>query len=150
MAYASQADFVERFGVIQAQQLTDIWTPRLGAVNDAVLQTYLGDASSEIDVHLAGRMSLPLASPPAMLKVYCCDIARYRLMFNQPDERAVEAYKAAIAFLTRVAAGTISLQAPADVPVASGIGEVAFSTGQKSFGREQDAGLDDCGRHGFW
>jgi phage gp36-like protein len=150
MAYASQADFVERFGVSQAQQLTDIWSPRLGAVNDAVLQTYLADASAEIDVHLAGRMSLPLVSPPAMLKVYCLDITRYRLMFGQPDARAVEAYKAAIAFLGKIASGVILLQAPADVPVPSGMGEVAFVTGYKSFGREQYAGPDDDHPHGFW
>lgn len=147
MAYATQQDMLDRFGPFELVQLTDIGQPRLGALNATVLERALGDASAEIDGYLVGRLALPLVTPPALLRVFCCDMTRYRLMSTTADERAAEAYKAAIAYLVRVASGAISLQAPADVPAPAGVGDVAFSAGSKVFGREDP----DTGRsQSFW
>lgn len=146
MAYATPADFAMRFGADAARQLSDTGTPRLGAVNVAVLQTALDDASAEIDARLVGRMSLPLADPPDVLRVYCCDIARWRLMHGTHDERVEMAYKSALAFLGRVAAGDVLLQSPADTPAQAGVGAIAFELGSKAFGRDDD---DRSGRT-FW
>jgi phage gp36-like protein len=152
MAYATQQDMLDRFGPVELMQLTDITQPRLGGVNATVLDRALGDASAEIDGYLVGRMALPLAAPPALLRVFCCDMARYRLMSTMPDERAGDAYKAAVTFLTKVAAGNIQLQAAADVPTPAGVGDVAFGTGSKVFGRETQGGdMGDAGRSAsFW
>lgn len=137
MAYATPQDFIDRFGPHEAQQLSDIGASRTGHPAETVLLTYLGDASAEIDAYLVGRVAMPMASTPAILRVYCCDIARYRMQFTAPDERAKGAYDAAISYLRRVATGDISLTAPSETPV-QGLGEVMFWSGDKLFGR------DDC------
>lgn len=136
MPYATAQDMLDRCGRYELTQLTDLAEPRLGDVNLTVLGRALDDASAEIDGYLIGRLALPLAAPPALLKVFCCDIARYRLMTATPDERAADAYKAAIVYLTKVAAGTVQLVPPADIPAPVGVGEVAFDGGSKVFGRD--------------
>lgn len=146
--YATQQDMLDRFGPAELTQLTDIGSPRTGAVDAVVLARALGDASAEIDGYLVGRMALPLASAPALLTVFACDMARYRLMHNQADDRAKQAYDAAVSYLRRVATGEISLVAPSEVPVQSGVGPVLFDRGSKIFGRE-DRAADTCDG-GFW
>jgi len=135
MPYATAQDMTERFGVQEMIQLTDIAVPRLGAVNTLTLDRALGDASAEIDGYLVGRVTLPLAAPPALCRVYCCDIARYRLMSVRADDRAKAAYDAAIAWLKRIADGTISLLAPAEAPAAAGLGPVIVTGGDRDFAR---------------
>lgn len=144
MPYATQQDMLDRFGPAEMVQLTDIGEPRSGAVDATVLARALGDASAEIDGYLVGRMAVPLASPPALLTVFTCDIARYRLMNTRADERAKDAYKAAIAYLTKVATGDILLMAPNEAPALAGAGAVMFDRGSKVFGREQDSADDLC------
>jgi len=135
MPYATAQDMTERFGVPEMIQLTDIAVPRLGAVNTVTLDRALGDASAEIDGYLVGRVALPLTAAPALLKVYCCDMARYRLMSVRADDRAKAAYDAAIAWLKRIADGTISLLAPAEAPAAVGLGPVIVTGGDRDFAR---------------
>lgn len=136
MAYATPQDLVTRFGADEMQQLSDIQMPRTGAVVPAVLEQFLADASAEIDGYLAARYPLPLATTPALLVVFACDIARYRLMSTRVDDRIEASYKAAVLYLREVALGKISLF-PADVapiPV-SGVGSVIFEPGTKEWGR---------------
>jgi len=128
---------IDRLGTPRLVQLTDINTPMTGAVVSVVLDRALTDASDEIDGYLVGRMALPLASPPAILRVHCCTIAHYRLLGSGADDVTAEAYKSALAFLARVADGKCALQAPADVPAVVGIGPVLFDPGSKVMGREQ-------------
>lgn len=68
---------------------------------DAV-QIALQDSSEEIDGYIGGRYSLPLANVPSNLNRIACDIARYRLYFEQPTEHVTKLYDDAIAFLKRV------------------------------------------------
>lgn len=151
MPYATAQDFIDRFGPVETQQLTDFGVQRLGKPAEQVLVTALADASAEIDGFLIGRAPLPLQSVPTVLRVYCCDIARYRLQFVAPDERATEAYKAAMDYLQRVAAGKVMLVASSAAPPVPGVGEVAFFVGNKVMGREVGGG--SCGDdepHRFW
>lgn len=136
MPYANPSDMVTAFGQAEMVQLTDTGEPRLDDVNLAVLGKALADASALIDGYLVGRYPLPLADVPEVLRVHCRGLARYLLMTNTPDERAKLDFKAATDFLGRVAAGTISLVPPAQAQVPSGMGPVAFVTGQKVFARE--------------
>lgn len=62
----------------------------------------LQDATEEINGYIGGRYSLPLPNVPSNLNRIACDIARYRLYFEQPTEHVTKLYDDAIAFLKRV------------------------------------------------
>ena len=138
MPYATQADMLARFGPAEVQQLTDINIPRLGATDAAVLATALGDASAWIDGYLRGRYPLPITDTGALalLRMHCCNAARYNLMSVAPDEQATKLYEAAERYLVQVAQGKINLVAPDQVPAAAGAGSVIFNAGSKVFGRD--------------
>jgi phage gp36-like protein len=137
MAYATVADLQLRIGSRELEQLTDIGTPRLGAVDEPVAAQALADASALIDGYLLGRYALPLMSPtPEILKVHACAIARFQLMRNTPTERAEMDKDDAIAYLTKVAEGKITLLPPSSAPAPDGIGPVLFNAGSKVMGRE--------------
>lgn len=147
--YATAQDMLDRYGTPRLVQLTDINLPMTNEVNATVLARALEDASGEIDGYLVGRMALPLASPPAVLKLHCCTIAHFRLLGSAADEAATAAYKAAIDYLTRVAKGDILIAAPSDVAAPVGVGPVLFSPGSKAMGREAEG--CESGRGGrFW
>lgn len=140
--YATAQDMLDRFGTPRMVQLTDVNVPMTGTVNTTVLSSALADASAEIDGYLAGRMALPLASPPPVLKVHCCTIAHFHLLGSAADEPATKAYDAAIKYFTAVAKGDIALTAPADTPALAGVGPVLFNPGDKVMGRESDSSFD--------
>ena len=140
MPYATTADMLQRFSEHEMVQLTDFELPPTGAVVNSVLNRALATASDEIDGFLVGRYTLPLDNPPALLNVYCCDIARYRLMTTSADERAKNAYDQAVAYLRDVAAGKINLMPPAAAPAPQGVGTVLFSPGSKVMGRTESGG----------
>ncbi len=104
--YATEADLEKRFGKRQLDELKtmhieymdDGETPKpIDAVNVA-----LQDATEEINGYIGGRYSLPLPNVPSNLNRIACDIARYRLYFEQPTEHVTKLYDDAIAFLKRV------------------------------------------------
>ncbi len=104
--YATEADLEKRFGKRQLDELKtmhieymdDGETPKpIDAVNVA-----LRDATEEINGYIGGRYSLPLPNVPSNLNRIACDIARYRLYFEQPTEHVTKLYDDAIAFLKRV------------------------------------------------
>ncbi len=138
MPYATVSDLQGRLGEARLVQLTDLADPPVGLVDTAVAQRALDDADAEIDGYLAGRYTLPLASVPGVLRVHALTIAHYRLLGSAADESAREDYKAALAYLARVAEGKVALFPPAATPPAVGLGSVMFSPGSKVMGREQD------------
>ena len=101
--YATEADLVARFGneIDQLKQML----PSQSAIDDAIQ-----DATEEINGHIGGRYPLPLPNVPSNLKRMACDIARYRLYFQQPTEEVRQRYEDAIAFLKRVADNKAHLQ----------------------------------------
>ena len=101
--YATKADLVVRFGDELEQLL--MMLPSVTAVEDAIQ-----DATEEINGHIGGRYSLPLPNVPSNLKRMACDIARYRLYFQQPTEEVRKRYEDAISFLKRVAENKAHLQ----------------------------------------
>ena len=100
--YATEADLVARFG----DEIEGLKTmlPSQSSVTDAIQ-----DATEEINGHIGGRYPLPLPNVPSNLKRMACDIARYRLYFQQPTEEVRQRYEDAIAFLRRVADNKASL-----------------------------------------
>lgn len=136
MPYATQQDMLARYGMPRLVQLTDINVPMVGELVSTVLDARLADASAEIDGYLVGRMSVPLASPPEILKQLCCRIAYYLLLGAGAGEVDQADVKDARAFLKSVAKGEIPLIAPDQAPAQAGIGPVLFEAGSKDWGRE--------------
>ncbi|WP_180175982.1 gp436 family protein [Acinetobacter sp. YH12025] len=97
--YATRNDLEARFGEGELQQLE-----MMQSVGNSIEEA-LQDASEEIDSYIAVRYTLPLPSIPSTLKRVACNIARYRLYFQQPIEEVENRYKAEIDFLKRVADG---------------------------------------------
>lgn len=146
MSYATVADMLARFGEAELRQLSDIDTPRTGAVVDAVVQRALDDAGAWIDSHLVGRYPLPISDAGALaaLQMHCANEARYLLMTAAADEPAIKAHDERVAFFRAVAKGEIVLIAPEQMPASSGVGEVLFSGGSKVFGRDAATSDEDA------
>lgn len=136
MPYATVADLQDRLGEGRLVQLTDLQSPPLGLVDQAVSQKALDDAEAEIDGYLVGRYSLPLAVVPNVLRVHALTLAHARLLGERASEIDRDELKAARDFLDRVAQGKINLIAPSQVVPMPGAGSVLFSPGEKVMGRE--------------
>ncbi|CEI50792.1 Mu-like prophage protein GP36 [Acinetobacter bereziniae] len=95
--YATEEDLIKRFGN-EVETLKSMLPE--GAIAEA-----LQDASEEIDSYVAVKYSLPLPSIPSTLQRIACNIARYRLYFQQPTDEVENRYKAEIDFLKRIADG---------------------------------------------
>lgn len=120
MTYAIQADLETRFGAAEILQLAD--RDGDGLADSGVVAGALAEAAAEIDAYLAGRYALPLASVPPVLVRLACDIARYRLMADNPLEEARTRYEDARRLLENLAAGRVSLGMPASsAPPTGGI-----------------------------
>jgi phage gp36-like protein len=103
--YASEADLTSAAGAstyAQLMKLAGDQAPTRGA--DAIAR-----AVAEIDSYLCRQFALPLAQVPAVLRSVCCDIAIYRLWVPAPPEDVVRRYSDAVAWLRRVADGTVGL-----------------------------------------
>lgn len=120
--YAQVSDLIDRYGEQEIAQLTDRATPPIGAVDAVVAERALSDADAEIDAHLSGRYSLPLASVPPVLTRVACDIARYRLWDDQAPDEVRSRYEDARRLLESIAAGKVTLgpaQSPSGVQYAA-------------------------------
>lgn len=102
--YATEENLVARFGQ-EVDQLKLMHASTSTAVDDA-----LQDATEEINGYIGGRYALPLPNVPSNLERMACDIARYRLYFQQPTEEVRKRYEDAISFLKLVATGKAHLQ----------------------------------------
>ena len=109
--YATQSDMTTRFSEEELILLTDR-DANAGAIDTAVLDQALADASAEIDGYLGGRYTLPLPTVPAVVTRICCDIARYLLHDEHAPERIEKRYDGAVNFLSKLGNGSISLGMP--------------------------------------
>ncbi len=94
--YATEADMVKRFAD-DIEELKLMHADAAVSINEA-----LQDAAEEINGYIGGRYPLPLPNVPSNLNRMACDIARYRLYYQQPTEEVRNRYKDAIKFLERV------------------------------------------------
>lgn len=160
MPYATATDLIDRFGAEELAQRADRGVPRLAsaelltaaaaggdlsawtadeqaaaAAAIAVLERVLADASDTADGYLAGRVAVPLASPPAAVKRMVCDLARYFLYDDQATETIQKRHDAAIAYFRDVAAGRVSLGADLGAAAQPSGGTVEIVSGGAVFGR---------------
>ena len=101
--YATEADLVARFG-------EEIGNLKVMVSNPTFVEDAIQDATEEINGHIGERYPLPLPNVPSNLKRMACDIARYRLYFQQPTDEVRKRYEDAVAFLKRVADNKAHLQ----------------------------------------
>ena len=99
-AYATVADFEDRFGEDEATMLGD--AKRLGVA--------LGDAAAEIDAHLATAFTVPLPGGPfPMITSIACDLARIRLYDEAATDTVRDMAKRARLLLDRLVSGEADL-----------------------------------------
>ncbi len=113
MSYAQPADIVNRYPNRDLVQLTNE-DPTATTVNTDYLQTFLNDASSEIDSYLEARLELPLQSNdiPARLMNLCIAIAMYLMQALRPLhdlEDCRKRYDDAISVLKQFKDGKLTL-----------------------------------------
>lgn len=134
MAYCTQQNLLDRFGLAELTQLTD--HDNLGVINATVLDLAIADATAEIDAYLTGY-ALPLATVPANLVRIAGDIARYYLYDDAPIEQVQLRYDNAMKYLVQVARGIISLGPDATGTVATSTNNSAqFESSPSVFGRD--------------
>jgi phage gp36-like protein len=113
MSYAQPQDIIDRYPNRDLVQLTNE-DPTAQTVNTAYLQTFLDDASTEMDPYLEGRLELPLQNNDvaARLLTLCVAIAMYLMQSLRPLhdlEDARKRYDDAIKVLTLFKDGKITL-----------------------------------------
>ncbi len=135
-AYATVADFEDRFGEDEAMRLGD--AKRLAVA--------LGDAAAEIDAHLATAFTVPLTGGPfPMITSIACDLARIRLYDEAATDTVRDTAKRARLLLDRLVSGEADLLDADGMPLAprdGGSQSGAAATGPKPvFGRDAFEGF---------
>jgi phage gp36-like protein len=117
--YCSQADLIERFGVVELSQLTD--QTAAAGIDAGEVTKACDEATSLIDAYLATRYATPLATTPTMVRKWAVDIARKFLWKDRAmaDSVVTLNYDAAMSQLKDVARGVASLP-DADGAIAAG------------------------------
>lgn len=141
MAYATQQDMIDRFGEDHLIQVTSDAGEALDAV---AVDRALLDASAVIDGYLQARYRLPLADPPALLRIHACNIAMYQLLVLRPlgdVDDARKRYDDAVSFLTRVAEGKVSIGPTDDGAPAPEHGAPRLAGPVRVFGRHTLTGF---------
>ncbi len=107
MTYCTKKDLTDRFGIDELVEITD--TNNVGDIDDVKLNQAIADAGAEIEGYVAGRYSLPLTIVPPVLKMYACDITRYKLYDDRVTEQVEKRYNDAMKYLMRLAEGKVTL-----------------------------------------
>lgn len=112
MTYATEDDIANLYG----PELLDLIGDRQGdgQIDHGALARALGDADALIDSYLSVRYRLPLADPPAFLRLLAVDIAVYRTTLSrlQATEEMRVRYEDAVSHLKRIAKGEAGLGLP--------------------------------------
>lgn len=134
MTYATQADLEARFSAEEVLQLAD--RNRDGVIDAGVVDQALADADAEIDGYLGSRYQLPMAAVPQIIKVYACDVARYRLYANAATEEVRNRYLDAQKFLRLAAEGKVMIGPSPNGTAPLQAGGAEMVSGGRVFGRE--------------
>ena len=95
----TRQDLIDRFGEDELVLLTD--REGRGVIDDEVLNRAIEDAEAETAAYIQAA-GLVLSSPPKVLVIKVCDIARYYLHDNGETQVVLDRYKQAIAWLRDV------------------------------------------------
>lgn len=126
MAYATLPQFIQAFGQQETIELSALDDPTISAVDTAVIERGIDDASAEMDSYF-WRYRLPFVTAPATLVGCCLDITRHRLDRVREREDVRKRYEDWLKWLELVAKGTIRLGVDA---AGTAIGPTATSGGE--------------------
>ena len=136
--YVSIAEFVARFGLEEVVRMTD--TAGDGRIDRAYLINALTDAQAEADAEVSAHYAVPLAAPPALVKLAIADKARARLYPNGAPDGVADNAKAAQRQLERIGAGKLPLpgldataEAPSSAPIAVSPGARQYPDGLRDY-----------------
>lgn len=119
MTYATKQDLIDAYGEAELAKLTD--RASATTIDDGVLGRALRTADAEIDSYLAKRAPTPISPVPPIVVEQACIIARFKLYKDHAPDRVRDAYKDAVAWLTKAAQGQVvidGLPAPESAPSA--------------------------------
>lgn len=119
MAYCTAAEVLDMLkedmlNVIIGDNYIENEDERIQAITPIVEQA-IADADAEIDGYLAKRYKVPFEKTPQVINKFAKDIALYNMVSrkgvdeNDREKTYLTRYNAAIAFLTKVAEGRISI-----------------------------------------
>ena len=119
MAYCTAAEVLDMLkedmlNVIIGDNYIENEDERIQAITPIVEQA-IADADAEIDGYLAKRYKVPFEKTPQVINKFAKDIALYNMVSrkgveeNDREKTYLTRYNAAIAFLTKVAEGWISI-----------------------------------------
>lgn len=119
MAYCTVAEVLDMLkedmlNVIIGDNYIENEDERIQAITPIVEQA-IADADAEIDGYLAKRYKVPFGKTPQVITKFAKDIALYNMVSrkgvdeNDREKTYLTRYNAAIAFLTKVAEGRISI-----------------------------------------
>ena len=119
MAYCTVAEVLDMLkedmlNVIIGDNYIENEDERIQAITPIVEQA-IADADAEIDGYLAKRYKVPFGKTPQVINKFAKDIALYNMVSrkgvdeNDREKTYLTRYNAAIAFLTKVAEGRISI-----------------------------------------
>lgn len=105
LIYITDIDMERRFGPQEIDGLKNHIGGTEAEMRETLQKAYR-DATDEMNSYLSVRYAVAAFNPPpAMIKIYCCDIARFRLWGDQPTEEVRERYDRALVWLAEVRDG---------------------------------------------
>jgi len=113
MAYCTQADLDAAVDSTTLMQLTD--DEGAGSINTTRLQRAMDDATAEVDGHIRGRYSVPLATVPPFIRVLTVHLAIHALYarrggaFGDLPPAVAQRYKSAQDALRAIREGKLDL-----------------------------------------
>lgn len=141
MPYATVQDMVSRYGETEMLRLSSVDGVLPETVNAAPVQQAISDADAIIDSFLRKRHAVPLAPVPQVIIRASCVLARYELMTGgdrEPAAQVKEDRRETIAWLGKVADGTVTLEGSTPI-VASSSSQTQDR--ERMFGRFGERGL---------
>ena len=112
MSYCTLTDLEKLIPEAIIIQLTD--DENLGAVNTSRVSEAIAQAGAEIDFYCGGRVTVPFATAPDIIKKMSVDLAIYNLYSRRVEEipaTRADRYKNAIRQLEGIASGKTSIEA---------------------------------------
>ncbi len=134
MPYATLQNMIDRYSNDSLLIVAD--RDDNGAIDIAIVDEAISDATAEIDTYVAAKYDLPLAVVPKVLTRLCIDIAMYRLSADADmatEERRLR-YEDAVKLLVRISNGVVSLGL--DEPPVTTNGAASVTSNERRFRRK--------------
>jgi phage gp36-like protein len=141
MPYATAQDMIGRFGETEMLRLSSADGVLPETVNLVPVAQAIADADAIIDSFLRKRHAVPLSSVPQVIVRASCVLARYELSLGgdrEPATQVKEDRKETMAWLGKVADGTVTLEGTTPIVASS---TAMTQDRERMFGRHGERGL---------